>query len=258
MSSLQVSPCISTLISARNSAHNFSVKFCESVCVASVASLTEEIAAWSIAYHTHGTADGDKCYPWLVCHDFKLAMHCSLRLTPTMINHLPSILLSCDVLQYTNLCGQQDWHMLMVPWFPVSRGGEKEHLLSTVGACSSISQNSVSLTGISVTHSVRQRFYCVEDTTDQFLCKRWQGSNENTQLFSSKNYPHICPLQLELSTRWLDFLLKFTNHLQQNTDHYHQSDIISDFIFFQMCLTRSIALQCGLSAGKLKLVVILV
>ena len=38
---------------------------------ASVASLTEEMAAQSIAYHAHGTADGDKvcCYPWLVCHD---------------------------------------------------------------------------------------------------------------------------------------------------------------------------------------------
>ena len=55
------------LISVRNSAHNFSVKFSESVCVASVASLTEEIAARSIAYHAHGTADGDKfcCYPCL-------------------------------------------------------------------------------------------------------------------------------------------------------------------------------------------------
>ena len=42
------------------------------------------------------------------------------------INHtVPGrmILLSCDVLQDTNLCGQQDWHMLMVPWFPVPRGG---------------------------------------------------------------------------------------------------------------------------------------
>jgi len=29
-------------------------------------------------------------YPWLVCHDIKSAMHCSLRLAPTMINHLTS------------------------------------------------------------------------------------------------------------------------------------------------------------------------
>ena len=38
---------------------------------ASVAALTEEMAAQSIAYHTRGTADSDKfcCYPWLVCHD---------------------------------------------------------------------------------------------------------------------------------------------------------------------------------------------
>ena len=41
------------------------------MCVALVASLTEEMAAQSIAYHAHGTADGDKfcCYPWLVCYD---------------------------------------------------------------------------------------------------------------------------------------------------------------------------------------------
>ena len=49
-----------TLISTRNSAHNFSVKFSESVCVALVASLIEEMAARSIAYHALGTADGDK------------------------------------------------------------------------------------------------------------------------------------------------------------------------------------------------------
>ena len=72
----------STLISARNSAHDFSVKFSESMCVATVASLTDEMAARSIAYHAHGTADGDKfcCYPRLVCHDIKSAMLCSLRL----------------------------------------------------------------------------------------------------------------------------------------------------------------------------------
>ena len=36
--------------------------------------------------------DGDKfcCYPWLVCHDINSAMHCSLKLAPTMINHLTS------------------------------------------------------------------------------------------------------------------------------------------------------------------------
>ena len=82
----------SILISVRNSAHNFSVKFSESVCVASVASLTEQMAARSIVYHAHGTADGDKfcCYPWLVCHDIK-SVFSSLRLAPTMINHLTSI-----------------------------------------------------------------------------------------------------------------------------------------------------------------------
>jgi len=39
-----------------------------------VVSLTEEMAARSIAYHSNGTADGDK----FCCHDVKSAMHCSL------------------------------------------------------------------------------------------------------------------------------------------------------------------------------------
>ena len=73
------------------------MKFSESVCVPLVASLTEEMTAQSIAYHAHGTADSDKscCYPWLVCHDIKSAMHCSLRLAPTMINHLTSLNVWC-------------------------------------------------------------------------------------------------------------------------------------------------------------------
>ena len=52
------------------------------MCVALVASLTEEMAARSFAYHAHGTADSDKfcCCPWLVCHDIK--SDCSLRLPP--------------------------------------------------------------------------------------------------------------------------------------------------------------------------------
>ena len=60
------------------------MKFSPSVCIALVASLTEEMATQSFAYHAHGTADGDKfcCYPWLVCHDIKSAMHCSLRPHP--------------------------------------------------------------------------------------------------------------------------------------------------------------------------------
>ena len=64
------------------------------MCVAFNSSFIDrkKMAAQSIAYHACGTADGDKfcCYPWLVCHDIKSAMHCSLRLAPTMINHLTS------------------------------------------------------------------------------------------------------------------------------------------------------------------------
>ena len=63
-----------TLISARDSAHDFIVKFSPSMCVAVVASLTGEMAGaagQSFAYHAHGTAGNDKscCYRWFVCHD---------------------------------------------------------------------------------------------------------------------------------------------------------------------------------------------
>ena len=51
-----------TLISARDSADDFTVKFSPSVCVAVVASLTGEMAARSFAYHAHGTADSDKSH----------------------------------------------------------------------------------------------------------------------------------------------------------------------------------------------------
>ena len=62
------------------------------MCVGLVASSTEEMAARSIAYHAHGTPDGNKycCYPWLVCH-VKSAMHPLLaQARPRMINHLTS------------------------------------------------------------------------------------------------------------------------------------------------------------------------
>ena len=69
-----------TLISARDSACDFIVKFSPSVCVAVVASLTGEMAAQSFAYRDHGTADGDQscCYPWFVCHDKTLNQQCML------------------------------------------------------------------------------------------------------------------------------------------------------------------------------------
>ena len=72
-----------TLISARDPAHDFTVKFSPSVCVALVASLSGEMAARSFAYHAHGTADSDKscCYPWFVCYD-ETNQPCLLRLAP--------------------------------------------------------------------------------------------------------------------------------------------------------------------------------
>ena len=56
-----------TLISARDSARHFIVKFSPSVGVAIVASLAGEMPARSFAYHAHGTADSDKSYA--VIHD---------------------------------------------------------------------------------------------------------------------------------------------------------------------------------------------
>ena len=68
------------------------------------------MAAQSIAYHAHGTAaaDGDKfCrYPWLACHEINSAMHCSLRLAPTMMNHLTSYaLVSLSHMYKTGIIG---------------------------------------------------------------------------------------------------------------------------------------------------------
>jgi len=84
-----------TLISTRDSAHDFNVKFSPSVCVAVVDFLSGEMAARSFAYHVHGTADSDKscCYPWFVlCHDQTLNQQCMLaQARPPMINHLTSI-----------------------------------------------------------------------------------------------------------------------------------------------------------------------
>ena len=44
-----------TIISSKDSAHDFIVKFSPSVCVAVVASLTREVAVYEVAYHAHGT-----------------------------------------------------------------------------------------------------------------------------------------------------------------------------------------------------------
>ena len=56
-----------------------------------------------------------------------------------------------------------------------------------------------------------------------------------------------------------DVILKFIDHLEQNnTDCYHQSNLISNLKSFWKRPTKSTGLQCGLSAGKLELVIILV
>ena len=58
------------------------------------------MAARSFAYHAHETTDrGRRCYPWLVYHDIKSAMHCSLRLALTMKDHLTSLALFPDMVE---------------------------------------------------------------------------------------------------------------------------------------------------------------
>ena len=47
------------------------------MCVALVASLTEEMAARSFAYHAHGTADGGRqilLLSWVVSHDINMKL----------------------------------------------------------------------------------------------------------------------------------------------------------------------------------------
>ena len=138
--------------------------------------------------------------------------------------------------------------------------------MSTVRACALIFKNSwktVSLVGISVTlTSVRLPIFTVwKMHTTTTLCVNDDEGAMKALSFSVARMIHaFCPFQLNATTSDdVIFPLKFTDALEQSdADHYRQSDIISDFKSFQMFLARSIALQCGLSAGKLKLVVILV
>ena len=73
-----------TLMSARESAQDFIVKFLPNVCSV-VVSLAGKMNAQSFAYHAHGTAGSDKpcCYPWFMCHNKTLDQQCMLlRLAP--------------------------------------------------------------------------------------------------------------------------------------------------------------------------------
>ena len=63
-----------TLISVRDSAHDFIVKFSPRVCVAVVASLTREMAARSSAYHAHGTVNPVLSMVRVPCQNIKSAM----------------------------------------------------------------------------------------------------------------------------------------------------------------------------------------
>ena len=72
---------------ARDSAHDFGLKFSPSVCVTLETSLTGE-RLHEVLLSTQQTVTNSQ---WLVYRDIKSAMHCSLKLAPTMINHLTSI-----------------------------------------------------------------------------------------------------------------------------------------------------------------------
>ena len=83
-----------TLMSSKDSALDFIVKFSPSVCVAVVATLTREVAVRSFAYQAHGTNPAD-----IHGHDKTLnqqIMHaCSgSPLPPPMINHLTSSIIA--------------------------------------------------------------------------------------------------------------------------------------------------------------------
>ena len=93
-------------------------------------------------------------------------------------------------------------------------------------------------------------FYCVEDAYHQphsvwtMKRERWKHSAFWLQEWSTRlSIPAKCYYR-----QWHSLSFEVYRCLKQsNVDHYHQSDIISDFKSFQMFLT-SIALQCGLSA----------
>ena len=71
-----------TLISTRDSAPDFIVKFSPSVCVAVVPSLIGEMAAQNFAYCAHGTADSDKSHGLCAMTKHQISNACSLRLAP--------------------------------------------------------------------------------------------------------------------------------------------------------------------------------
>ena len=72
-----------TLISARDSVHDFIVKFSSKSVCSVVVSLAGEMAAQSLAYHAHGTADNNKSS----CYHRTLNQQCMLA-QGHLINHL--------------------------------------------------------------------------------------------------------------------------------------------------------------------------
>ena len=72
------------------------------------------------------------CRRWqILCRDIKSAMHCSLRLNPTMINHLTSVIRICgcscwgnyDIIIFKFLCGEG---VASSPGSLLKNGGRRE------------------------------------------------------------------------------------------------------------------------------------
>ena len=91
--------------------------------------------------------------------------------------------------------------------------------------------------------------------TEHALGGRWQCSDISTQFFACRNCPCVHPFQpnavCSTESAIFFFPLKFTDRLKwSDAECCHQSNIVPDFKNARMCLTGSISLHCGLSAGK--------
>ena len=118
-------------------------------------------------------------------------------------------------------------------------------------------KNLLHYTNICEAHWLLPYKRCLSHTV-MMLCV--DHDEEAMKVFSSSPTAIVHPLQLKCFGMWLiqSFPLKFTDHLaQSNTDRYLQNNTF-DFQIAHICPTGNITMQCGFSAGKQKLTVILV
>ena len=149
---------------------------------------------------------------------------------------------------------------------PLLRGGERECLASTVcwHMCVN-SGNTVSLQDTLTLTSVSQLFCifsCVEDAYYQ-PHSEWVMTKEewkHSALWLQESPTHLFILAKSYNMWWVWWHnLSFDVHRSSRQTKGCRLLLSQQYNFWlQMCLTRSTALQCALSAGWLKLVVILV